>query len=129
MDNFTGTGGYAFSPTNWMQEQFPPDATRASMPVPIVLPITDFTRRSIGKAAAVTLTNSAGVPLAILRQPETYELRVRELILRTWGVIDDEHPYVDQGAANPSPPHGAPPPPYMMTPTASIYDDPHRLRI
>ena len=95
-NNFTGLGGYATSPTNWMQDNFPPDGMRVSMPVPIVLPITDFTRRMVGKAEAVTLTNSAGQPLAIMRKPETYELRVRELILRTWGVIDDEHPYIKE---------------------------------
>ena len=95
-NNFTGMGGYATSPTNWMQDAFPPDATRASMPVPIVLPITDFTRRAVGEAKAVALTNSAGVPLAILRMPETYELRVRELIMRTWGALDDEHPYIKE---------------------------------
>ena len=66
------------------------------MPLPVVLPITDFTRRAIGKAKAVTLRNSAGQPLAILRNPETYELRVRELILRTWGVVDDAHPYIKE---------------------------------
>ena len=59
------------------------------MPIPIVLPVTDFTRRSIKGAKAVALTNAAGVPLAILRTPEVYELRVRELLVRTWGVIDD----------------------------------------
>ena len=59
------------------------------MPIPIVLPITDFTRRQIAGAKAVALTNAAGVPLAILRTPETFELRVREIISRTWGVIDD----------------------------------------
>jgi len=94
--NFTGLGGYATTPTDWMQEAFPSDTMRVSMPVPIVLPITDFTRRSIEGAAAVTLTNSAGVPLAILRRPEAYELRVRELILRTWGIIDDAHPYIKE---------------------------------
>lgn len=40
------------------------------MPVPIVLPITDFTRREIKQASAVALTNAAGVPIAILRAPE-----------------------------------------------------------
>ena len=93
-DNFTGMGGYVTSQTNWMQETFP--TQRVSMPIPIVLPVTDFTRRSVGKAKAVALTNSAGVPLAILRSPEIYELRVRELILRTWGVVDDEHPYIKE---------------------------------
>lgn len=58
--NFTGLGGYATTPTDWMQGAFPSDTMRVSMPVPIVLPITDFTRRSIEGASAVTLTNSAG---------------------------------------------------------------------
>lgn len=64
------------------------------MSVPIVLPVTDFTRRAIAGAKAVALTNAAGVPLAILRAPEVYELRVRELIARTWGITDDAHPYI-----------------------------------
>jgi 3'-phosphoadenosine 5'-phosphosulfate synthase len=48
----------------------------------------------VGKAKAVKLINAAGVPLAILRNPEVYDLRVRELIHRTWGITDDEHPYI-----------------------------------
>merc|ERR1719181_1630346 len=91
-DNFTGIGGYLDKPTNWMQASFPRE--RASMPIPIVLPVTDFTRRMVGKAKAVKLINAAGVPLAILRNPEVYDLRVRELIHRTWGITDDEHPYI-----------------------------------
>lgn len=90
--NFTGVGGYNDAPTDWMQSKFPRE--RASMPLPIVLPITDFTRRQIEGAKAVQLTNAAGVPLAILRLPEVYELRVREIISRTWGIVDDEHPYI-----------------------------------
>ena len=93
-DNFTGAGGYATARTNWLQPEFPRE--RVSMPVPVVLPITDFTRRQVGQAQAVALTNGAGKPLAILRNPEAYELRVRELILRTWGVLDDEHPYIKE---------------------------------
>merc|ERR1719181_1432439 len=91
-DNFTGVGGYLDRPTNWMQAKFPRE--RASMPVPIVLPVTAFTKRMVGKAKAVKLINAAGVPLAILRNPEVYDLRVRELIHRTWGITDDEHPYI-----------------------------------
>ena len=90
--NLTGLSGYLSSPTNWMQNHFPRE--RVSMPIPIVLPVTDFTRRAVGKAKAVALTNSAGQPLAILRLPEVYELRAREIIARTWGIVDDEHPYV-----------------------------------
>lgn len=98
--NFTGLGGVGLAaPTNWMQSSFPRE--RASMPVPIVLPITDFTRRQIKGAAAVTLTNSAGQPLAILRQPEAYAARVREIISRTFGIIDDEHPYLKEALLQP----------------------------
>ena len=71
-----------------------PTARRSPAQIPIVLPITDFTRRAIAGAKAVALTNSAGTTLAILRDPEAYDLRVRELILRTWGVVDDAHPYI-----------------------------------
>jgi len=91
--NHTGMGGYLEGkPTNWMQERFPRD--RVSMPVPILLTITDFTRRQIGDAKAVTLTSASGAPLAILRAPETYEYRAREVIYRTWGAQDDSHPYI-----------------------------------
>lgn len=98
-NNFTGLGGYHTKETDWMADAFPKE--RVSMPIPIVLPITDFTRRSIEGKKAVALTNSAGVPLAILRDPEVYEIRVRELIMRTWGIIDDEHPYIKEGLLAP----------------------------
>merc|ERR1719387_632982 len=62
--NFSGLGAYDKTATNWMQGAFPTE--RVSMPLPIVLPITDFTRRTIAGAKAVALTNSAGKPLAIL---------------------------------------------------------------
>merc|ERR1740138_1663148 len=48
-NNFTGLGGYATTPTNWMQDEFPSD-----------------------------------------------ELRVRELLFRTFGMVDDEHPYMKE---------------------------------
>ena len=92
--NATGMAGYLDKQTNWMQSAFPRE--RTSSPIPIVLPITDFTKRAIGSAKAVALTNAAGVPLAILRNPEVYELRVREIIARTFGVTDDAHPYIKQ---------------------------------
>jgi len=91
-DSTNISGGYLNAPTQWMQSSFPRD--RVSMPIPIVLPITDFTRRAIAGASAVALTNAAGVPLAILRTPEVYPLRVREIISRTFGIIDDDHPYI-----------------------------------
>jgi len=87
-------GDYNSHPTDWMKASFPKE--RVSSPIPIVLPITDFTKRAIGKAKAVALTNAAGTPLAILRTPEVFELRAREIISRAFGVIDDEHPYIKQ---------------------------------
>ena len=49
------------------QDRFPRE--RVSMPVPILLAITDFTRRQIGDAKAVTLTSAAGTPLATSPSP------------------------------------------------------------
>ena len=73
------SGGYLEGkPTDWMQSVFPRE--RVSMPVPILLTITDFTRRQIGEAQAVTLTSASGSPLAILRTPEVYKYRSREVI-------------------------------------------------
>ena len=90
----SNSSSYLDKTTDWSQNYFPKE--RASSPVPIVLPITAFTKAAIAGASAVALTNAAGQPLAILRNPETYELRVRELILRTWGVVDDKHPYIKE---------------------------------
>ena len=91
--NNSGMQGYLEGQTtNWMQNKFPKE--RVSMPVPILLTVTDFTRRQIGEASAVTLTGPAGQPLAILRTPELYEYRAREVIYRTWGAHDDDHPYI-----------------------------------
>ena len=55
--NATGMAGYLDKQTNWMQSAFPRE--RTSSPIPIVLPITDFTKRAIGSAKAVALTNAA----------------------------------------------------------------------
>jgi len=92
VDASNASNSYLDTTTDWMQSTFPKE--RVSSPVPIVLPITEFTKREIGKAKAVALTNAAGVALAILRNPEVYELRAREIISRTFGVIDDAHPYI-----------------------------------
>ena len=52
-------------------------------PNPHTLTPTPITPAQIGDAKAVTLTSAAGTPLAILRAPETYEYRAREVIYRT----------------------------------------------
>ena len=95
------------------------------MPIPIVLPITDFTRRQIEGAKAVALTNAAGVPLAIMREPESYELRVREIISRTFGVIDDAHPYI-QARETPAPPRLPAPPRRAKGPESARRRPAHR---
>lgn len=58
----------------------------------------DFMQESVIRLLSRGLERSRviGTPLAILRRPEAYELRVRELILRTWGIIDDAHPYIKE---------------------------------
>lgn len=91
--NFTGMAGYLERKTDWLHtETYPP--MRVSMPVPIVLPVTDFTKRQIEKAKAITLYNAAGKPLAIMRNPEVYEHRKEEIIARCFGVEDPDHPYI-----------------------------------
>ena len=69
---------------------------RVSMSIPIVLPITDFTKFRVEKSAkqAVALTTKDGVVVAILRSPEIYKNRKEEIVMRTWGVVDPGHPYI-----------------------------------
>ena len=69
---------------------------RVSMSIPIVLPITDFTKYGVEKSGkqAVALTTKDGVAVAILRNPEIYKNRKEEIVTRTFGVIDPGHPYI-----------------------------------
>jgi 3'-phosphoadenosine 5'-phosphosulfate synthase len=107
---------------------------RVSMPLPIVLPITGYTKRLVEShekgSAGVALVDKLGRTLvsrpfpswnrsilteiylchacscqeilrtaetagqAILRRPEIYAHRKEELIARTFGVIDPQHPYI-----------------------------------
>lgn len=102
--NITGSKGMTERQTDFLNfESVPPK--RVSMSVPIVLPITAYTKASIesfiagqikqGKDySACTLLNKHGVPLAILRNPEIYVNRKEEIISRLFGVIDDGHPYI-----------------------------------
>ena len=74
------------------------EGVRESMPLPIVLPITSYTKSRIEQAAsgqaAVTLVDKHGRPLAIVRSPEIYPHRKEEIIARTFGHSDYSHPYV-----------------------------------
>ncbi len=91
--NVTGHKGALEALTEWNGYT---TRQRASMSIPIVLPITDYTKYGVehsGKAA-VALTTKDGQILAILRNPEVYKNRKEEIVARTWGVIDPGHPYI-----------------------------------
>lgn len=55
-----------------------------SMSIPIVLPVSDFTKYSVEKSGkkAVTLVSKDGHMLAILRNPEIYPNRKEEIVTR-----------------------------------------------
>jgi 3'-phosphoadenosine 5'-phosphosulfate synthase len=67
---------------------------RVSMPIPITLSCTDYTRNAIDGAAAVALVTQMGQTVAILRSPEVYKNRKEEIVTRMYGVIDMDHPYI-----------------------------------
>ena len=90
-----GTKGMTERPTDFLNfDSVPPK--RVSMSVPIVLPITAYTKAAIESSGkqAVALMNKFGQPLAILRNPEIYENRKEEIVSRIFGVIDPGHPYI-----------------------------------
>jgi 3'-phosphoadenosine 5'-phosphosulfate synthase len=69
---------------------------RVNMPVPIVLPINDAAKARIGDADKVVLVSPSGEELAILTDPEVYPHRKEERITRTFGAVDDGHPYIHE---------------------------------
>lgn len=79
--------------TEWNGYQAP---ERVSMPIPITLAITDFTKAGVESSdkKAVALADKDGNILAILRNPEIYANRKEEIVTRTYGVIDPGHPYI-----------------------------------
>ena len=93
--NFNGAEGATEKKTDW---QGYTSRDRVSMSVPIVLPITEYTKMTIENhakgSAAVALTSKDGDILAILHAPEIYENRKEEIVTRTFGVIDRGHPYI-----------------------------------
>lgn len=72
----------------------PPD--RVSMPIPITLSCTSYTKDAIESSphGAVALTTQMGQIVAILRNPEVYPNRKEEIATRMFGVIDPGHPYI-----------------------------------
>lgn len=91
--NVTGHKGALESPTEWNGYA---TRQRVSMSIPIVLPITDYTKYGVERSGkqAVALSSKDGQVLAILRNPEIYKNRKEEIVTRTFGVIDPGHPYI-----------------------------------
>ena len=73
-------------------EHKPPN--RVSMPIPITLSCTSYTRDAIEGAHSVALVTQMGQTVAILRDPEVYANRKEEIVSRMFGVIDNDHPYI-----------------------------------
>jgi 3'-phosphoadenosine 5'-phosphosulfate synthase len=94
--NITGSKAINEMKTNFLDFKTVPPK-RVSMSVPIVLPITAYTKEAIETSGkmAVTLMNKHGFPMAILRNPEIYANRKEEIVSRIFGVIDRGHPYID----------------------------------
>lgn len=95
-DNLTNGRLHLHAPTNFSEYATESVATgkRVNMPVPIVLPINDATKKRIGDATRVVLVSPAGVELAVLSDPEMYAHRKEERIARTFGAMDNGHPYI-----------------------------------
>jgi 3'-phosphoadenosine 5'-phosphosulfate synthase len=107
MDVYNRTGATDINEmkTNW-NDYTTRGNNRASLSVPITLPITKYTKDLIESyvskvqqsnkddGGAVALVDKDGRTLAILRNPEIYEHRKEEIVTRCFGAIDMGHPYV-----------------------------------
>jgi 3'-phosphoadenosine 5'-phosphosulfate synthase len=93
--NLTGSKMINEMQTNFLDFKTVPPK-RVSMSVPIVLPITAYTKAGVEKSGkkAVALVNKFGHAMAILRNPEIYVNRKEEIVSRIFGVIDMGHPYI-----------------------------------
>jgi 3'-phosphoadenosine 5'-phosphosulfate synthase len=98
VDPFNVTGNQLRLETKTDFDHFPEYAPnlRVSMPIPITLSCTEFTKAQIeasGKTDVALVTNM-GKTVAILRQVEIYNNRKEEIVTRMFGVIDMDHPYI-----------------------------------
>ena len=93
--NLTGSKSINERQTDFLDFKTVPPK-RVSMSVPIVLPITAFTKAAVeaSKKGFVALRNKHGQVLAILKNPEIYVNRKEEIATRLFGVIDKGHPYI-----------------------------------
>lgn len=95
-DNLTDGALSLDAPTNYSEYSTASvsKGTRVNMPVPIVLPINAATKQRIGSAKRVVLVSPAGDELAVLSDPEIFAHRKEERITRTFGAVDNKHPYI-----------------------------------
>jgi 3'-phosphoadenosine 5'-phosphosulfate synthase len=98
VDPFNITGNQLRLETKTDFAHFPefPPRDRVSMPIPITLSITDFTKGQVegsGKTD-VALVTRMGHTVAIMRDVEIYGNRKEEIVTRMYGVIDRGHPYI-----------------------------------
>jgi 3'-phosphoadenosine 5'-phosphosulfate synthase len=98
IDPFNVTGNQLRLETKTNFNSFPEMAprNRVSMPIPITLSLTTFTKDRIEGSGKqdVTLVTRMGHPVAIMRNVEIYENRKEEIVSRMYGVIDPDHPYI-----------------------------------
>jgi 3'-phosphoadenosine 5'-phosphosulfate synthase len=94
--NLTGSVNRLTTKTDFatFPDVVPPN--RVSMPIPITLSCTTFTKSAIEESgkSAVALVTQMGQTVAILRNPEIYANRKEEIVTRLFGVIDMGHPYI-----------------------------------
>lgn len=93
--NITGNQGLNERPTDFVNfGKVPPK--RVSMSVPIVLPVTDYTKLVFDNSGAhkVALVNKFGVIVGMIHHPEVYANRKEEIVSRLFGAVDPGHPYI-----------------------------------
>lgn len=91
-----GAADLIYSQTDW-NDYTTRGRQRTSLSVPIVLPITKYTKDAIeadDTAGAVALVDKDGRTLGVLRAPEVYDNRKEEIATRCFGAIDADHPYM-----------------------------------
>jgi 3'-phosphoadenosine 5'-phosphosulfate synthase len=95
-DNLTEGQLSMHTPTNFSEysTESVSKGKRVNMPVPIVLPINEATKTKIGSFSQVVLVSPAGDELALLNDPEIFAHRKEERITRTFGAVDNKHPYI-----------------------------------
>jgi 3'-phosphoadenosine 5'-phosphosulfate synthase len=98
VDPFNVTGNQRRLETKTDFNNFPehPPTHRVSMPLPITLSCTTYTKKRVDDSATrdVALVTRMGITVAILRDVEIYENRKEEIVTRMFGVVDMDHPYI-----------------------------------